>query len=271
MIRTIEKMLKDKIHLLYPSDPFSKNTVDENYADEYAAACERGISCALFSFEDFEAGIFRTRPALTSDAKIVYRGWMMQPETYQQLETAVQSSGALLITNAAQYRQCHYLPEWYAICAQWTPETIFAMRNDDFTALVRDKEWKAYFVKDFVKSLTTKRGSVANVPSEIDEIVCLIEQYRGSIEGGICIRQFEDLLPETEERYFVFQGTAYARDGIVPAMVQDIAEAIESPFFSVDVVTAQSGELRLIELGDGQVSDIKKWKPWEFVRIFVSE
>jgi len=79
------------------------------------------------------------------------------------------------------------------------------------------------------------------------------------VEGGVCIRKFEELLPETEERYFVLQGKAFARCGDVPALVNEIAGRISSPFFSVDTVFAASGELRLIELGDGQVSDRKQW------------
>ncbi|WP_334313903.1 ATP-grasp domain-containing protein, partial [Pseudomonas aeruginosa] len=35
-------------------------------------------------------------------------------------------------------------------------------------------------------------------------------------------------------------------------------------FFSVDVVESTSGELRLMELGDGQVSDRKQWPAARF-------
>ncbi len=96
-------------------------------------------------------------------------------------------------------------------------------------------------------------------------MVDLIERYRGQLEGGVCIRELEDLLPETEERYFVFRGKAFARDGVVPELVKDIARRIESPFFSVDIVLTREGTPRLIELGDGQVSDRKKWPASTFI------
>jgi hypothetical protein len=95
-------------------------------------------------------------------------------------------------------------------------------------------------------------------------VVALIEQYRGAVEGGVCIRRFEKLAVETEERYFVFNGRAYGREENVPPLVQDVAKRIKSSFFSVDVVASESGELRLIELGDGQVSDRKKWPADKF-------
>jgi hypothetical protein len=87
-------------------------------------------------------------------------------------------------------------------------------------------------------------------------------------EGGVCVRRFESLLPNTEERYFVFKGTAYGRDGLVPDLVDKIAAAIDSPFFSVDTVLSADGDLRLIELGDGQVSDRKLWSAETFAKMF---
>jgi hypothetical protein len=85
------------------------------------------------------------------------------------------------------------------------------------------------------------------------------------VEGGVCVRELEDLLPETEERYFVLRGKAHARDGVVPSIVQDVATRIQSPFFSVDIVLNNDGIPRLIELGDGQVSDRKKWSVEAFI------
>lgn len=252
------------MHLLFPSDPFNKSAVDENYAEESTALAALGFTYSLFSFEDFEAGEFKTRPALPVGEEIIYRGWMMTPEAYARLCEAVASKGGVLKTSSAQYRCCHYLPVWYELCADVTPETVVTQRDADFVAAVAGKHWPAYFVKDYVKSLTTQRGSVAATPEDIAEVVSLIEQYRGAVEGGVCIRKFENLTPETEERYFVLNGKACGRDGTVPALVEEIAQRIKSPFFSVDIVSSDAGHLRLIELGDGQVSDRKKWTAEQF-------
>ena len=259
------------MHLLYPSDPFNKTAVDEAYAEEFAAVNALGLPSSLFSLEDFESDKFRVRPAFPAGVDVVYRGWMMTSEVYARIVDAVAASGAQLKTNASEYRRCHYLPEWYPFCVTWTPETIVADKNADFVKLVRGRQWPAYFVKDYVKSLTTQRGSVAESPEEIADVVALIEQYRGSVEGGVCIRKFEELLPETEERYFVLNRTAFSRNGSVPTLVHEVAERISSPFFSVDTVMAISGELRLMELGDGQVSDRKKWNPEQFAAILQSK
>lgn len=260
-----------RVHLLYPCDPFNKSAVDDAYAEEFAAVVAVGLPCSLFSFEDFESGTLRARPSLPVGVDVVYRGWMMTPEVYARLVDGVAASGARMKTKASEYRRCHYLPEWYSLCEAWTPETVVADKNADFVKLLHGKNWPAYFVKDYVKSLTTQRGSVSESPEGIADLVALIEQYRGSVEGGVCIRKFEQLHPETEERYFVLDQKAFSRDGNVPSLVAEVAERISSPFFSVDTVIDTDGRMRLIELGDGQVSDRKKWSPDQFAVMLQSQ
>lgn len=257
------------MRLLYPCDAFDSKQPDDIYQAEYAAAKAAGIACSLFSMEDFECGDFRPRPPFAEGEQVVYRGWMLSPDNYAFLHAAIYKKGTTPLTSVEQYRYCHYLPEWYAACEDFTPKTIFTTKDANFKALLEDLDWQAYFIKDYVKSLTTNRGSVAHNIDEIAGVIQQIEKYKGNIEGGICIRQYEHLLPETEERYFVVKGNAFARDGIVPELVQQIATRIDSPFFSVDIVQAANGDLRLIELGDGQVSDIKKWPVEAFVHMFV--
>lgn len=247
------------MQLLFPSDPLNTSVADEAYAEELEAARALGLVCSLFSYEAFEAGEFKPRPALSGGEPVLYRGWMLTPLRYGELHAAVGATGCAARISPSQYRLCHYLPEWYPLCTDVTPETIILPRDADFVSALAGRDWPGYFVKDFVKSLTTQRGSVASTPQEVAEVVSLIEKFRGSVEGGVCIRRFERLLPGSEERYFVLDGRAHAREGEVPPLAHEIARRIDSPFFSVDLVASESGALRLIELGDGQVSDRKKW------------
>lgn len=256
------------MRLLYPCSPLEKKKPDEIFEEEFLAAQKAELPCALYSAEDFECGEFKPRPALTEGEEMLYRGWMLTPDSYARLYSAVADKGGRMITTPEQYRQCHYLPEWYSLCVDITPKTIFLERDADFSLVLNELGWRAYFVKDYVKSLTTSRGSVAENTEEVKEIVGLIEKYRGQVEGGVCVREFEELRPDTEERFFVFQGRAYARDKNVPAIVAEIAQRIDSPFFSVDIISGVNGTPRLIELGDGQVSDRKKWTPGRFMEIF---
>lgn len=254
------------MHILFPSDPFNKKVADESYVIEYEALRSAGFKCALFSPLDFDQGALKPWPSLTAGDRVLYRGWMLMPEEYERLHTAISINDSVPLTTPDQYRACHYLPEWYSLFRGYTPETIIAPKDADFTSILAQHVWPAYFVKDYVKSLTTKRGSIASSAVEVNEIVSLIEQFRGEVEGGVCIRKYEDFLPETEERYFVLNGRAYGRGSDVPELVHEIARHALSPFFTVDVAMRADGILRLIELGDGQVSSLKKWP----IEIFVS-
>jgi hypothetical protein len=256
------------MRLLYPCDPFNEKRPDENYLEEYEAARAVGLECFLFSAENFAQGDFKPRPKFEHMEDVLYRGWMLTANDYARLHAAIARLGSQLLTSPEQYTRCHYLPEWYALCEPFTPKTIFLNETSNFTSELAAYPWQKYFVKDYVKSLTTARGSVASSVSEIPEIVALIKKFRGQIEGGICIREFEHLLPETEERYFVFRGTAFARDGVIPQLATQISGLIDSPFYSIDLVQSVTGTSRLIELGDGQVSDVKRWPVTEFVKMF---
>lgn len=251
--------------ILFPSEPFNKKAADESYAVEYEALSNAGLTCALFSPLDFDQGMFKPWPSLIPGNRVLYRGWMLKPEEYRRLHAAISTNDSVPLTNPDQYRTCHYLPGWYSLFHDYTPETIVASRDADFVSILKEHVWPAYFVKDYVKSLTTKRGSIALSANEVSEIVNLIEQFRGEVEGGVCIRKYEEFLQDTEERYFVLNGKAYGRNGDVPDLVRQIAGHVLSPFFSVDVAMRADGVLRLIELGDGQVSSLKKWSIENFV------
>jgi hypothetical protein len=120
-----------------------------------------------------------------------------------------------------------------------------------------------------VKSLKTSLGSVVRTPGGINAVVSEMREFRGEIEGGIVVRRVEDLVAETERRYFVLGGVAHAADGgALPELVRTIAARIASPFFSVDMVVRGDGKLRLVEVGDGQVSDLVGWAADAFVDIW---
>jgi hypothetical protein len=257
-----------RLQFLYPTDPFASREPDEAYAEEYAAARAASLPVALYSHEDLVSEQPALRSALLPDVPVVLRGWMLPVESYAALAQQLAGKNAPVLTSVWNYRTCHHLPGWYAELKAHTPDTVFADENTDFAAAVAHKAWEGYFVKDYVKSLSTGRGSTCTSPTEIGSIVRDIRHYRGYIEGGVAIRELEAFQPDTEERYFVFQGKAFSRDGQVPALVETIAQRIDSPFFSVDTVMRADLELRVVELGDGQVSDRKRWPVEMFLSMF---
>lgn len=111
-----------------------------------------------------------------------------------------------------------------------------------------------YKVRYSRRRLSLSIGAIVTVVAEM-------EKFRGGIEGGICIRRVEDFIPATEKRDFVIGGKPFAAsvDEEIPEIVKECAKRISSNFFSVDVVVRRDGCQRIVEVGDGQVSDLVGW------------
>lgn len=255
------------MYFLYPSDPLRTKRPDEFYAAEFAAVRDAGFGASVFSLEEFHVGSFLASPALPA-ADIIYRGWMLAQPDYEALVAAIFRSGAQPFTDAKTYLSTHHLPNWYPAIADFTPETRIFPPNADLTAELHSLGWPSYFIKDYVKSLKTSIGSLISSPEQAATVAAEMRRFRGTIEGGFCVRRVESFLPETEQRYFVLNSIPHAAFGPVPSIVSDCARRIHSRFFSVDVVQRADGVLRVVEVGDGQVSDIVGWTPEQFVSMF---
>jgi hypothetical protein len=258
------------MRLLFPSDPFQSKNPDENYLEETVAARSIGIEYSLFSFEEFQSGTFRPRPRFESGQRVVYRGWMMRAAEYRRLWEDVAACGAGLETTPECYELCHYLPKWLPLLVDFTPETMVFAEFDEVSACLRNLGWDSCFLKDYVKSLSTDGGSLVSDLAEVPAVIAKMKKYRGEIEGGICARRVEAFVSGSEERYFVIHGKPQCRDGTIPSVVNIAAQRIESPFFTVDTIRRADGELRIVELGDGQVSDRKQWSAEQLVGALAS-
>jgi ATP-grasp domain, R2K clade family 3 len=264
ILTSLANIMQSVIQFLYPSSPLNSKHPDETYADEFQVMRSQ-FPTTLFSLESFLAGQFRTSlQALPT----LYRGWMLTPSDYQHLYDAVTKAGATMLTSPNDYEYCHYLPRWYEALKDVTPETLFFAEGDDSENELKKRGWTSCFIKDYVKSLSTNGGSIVTDLATIPNVIAKMKKYRGQIEGGSCVRRLEPFLPETERRYFVFQGRAFSSDGEIPDVVQKVVERISKTFFSVDVIQRSDGVLRIVELGDGQVSDLKHWTPETFIKIF---
>ena len=243
-------------HLLYPSSPLRSHEPDEQFAAEVEAVRDVGFGLSLFSLENFQAGTFRASPALPNDVEILYRGWMLSATEYAELVSAVSRAGARLAVDLASYLSSHYLPGWYTALANLTPETQVYAPDCDLQSELQVLGWGEFFIKDYVKSLKTSVGSRISSPEQATAVVADMHRFRGAVEGGFCVRRVESFVPDTERRYFVLKGVPYAAEGEPPPIVHECAKRLRSRFFSVDVVQRADGQLRIVEVGDGQVSDL---------------
>jgi ATP-grasp domain, R2K clade family 3 len=254
-------------HFLFSASARRPDRPDELFADQWDAFVAAGFGVSAIP----DAALTGAKPlqGVPSGATVVYRGWMLNAAEYAALSLAVEACGATMFTSPQQYLLAHHLPNWYPPLADLTPETRVYSADADLAAELRSLGWVAYFIKDYVKSLKTGRGSVVRNPEDAPAVVVELREYRGAIEGGVCVRRFEPFVPGTEVRYFVRQGTVFAPDGRpVPDLVRECAGRIAAPFFSVDVAERTDGVLRIVEIGDGQVSDVVGWSAAAFAQVW---
>lgn len=258
------------MHFVYPRDLVEPRLPDELFRQEAVAVAAGGHVVSLIETSDLAAGPARITPPVTAEAQTVYRGWMLAPTEYENFVRSVNAQGGTVFTSAEQYLATHYLPNWYDRLAPFTPETRVLAPDADFVQELSDLDWPRFFVKDFVKSLKTSTGSVVERPDQIPLLIAEMKHFRGEIEGGICVRRFEEFQPNTERRFFVRNQTPQGADALapLPEVVRLCANRLDSPFFSVDVAVRSDGVERIVEVGDGQVSDLVGWSIERFVKIW---
>ena len=151
-----------KPHFLFPASPLNSRMIDEAFQDQAIVLKSAGFGTSVFDIDNNKIIGAQPEPG----AVFVYRGWMMTPEEYSFFygwllgrQTGNQTG---LITNPEQYLAAHYLPNWYPLVEALTPETlIFPGRDMVAWKTTVAEGWDKIHVKDYVKSLSTGRGSIA--------------------------------------------------------------------------------------------------------------
>lgn len=266
--------------LLYPCEPFELTKVDAAFAEEYELFMLAGYDVRLMNFEDI---LFRkplkVYPKIEegSFVPVLYRGWMLNAGQYARYCRQLRMLGGSPVVGSTAYSETHWLPGWYDKLQEVTASSTFIFRSEyrtfeDLKLWLDELDWsEPKFIKDFVKSNTDKSGSVAYCANEAMAILCELETHRGSLEGGVSLRDFKHFASGSEKRFFVINGIPYSPNNKeVPEVVTLAAQRIESPFFSVDVATRIDGVVEIVELGDGQVSDIKEWPLLNFATIITN-
>lgn len=251
--------------LLYPCEYGSSRNVDPMYQEEAKTLQQLGFNTYLIDTDTLKF----PKSVSFVDSTILYRGWMLDKASYQTLENMVSHENGNLFISTDTYLLAHYLPNWYAFIGDLTAQTMIYESIEQASDALEKLAWDKYFIKDFVKSLNTSVGSVVENKVQLETLLSEMNKYRGNIEGGICIRKYENYLPETEERYFIVNKKAYSRheDATIPDILRKVASKISHPFYSVDIIKDISGKDRVVEIGDGQVSDLKDWSLNRFTSI----
>ena len=256
-----------------PTFVFSADELDPGRVDEPFRAHAAALRDAGFRIWLFDGRKLITRGDPLEGAIVIFRGWMMKPNEYEDFALLVKSAGAEVFIPAHEYRASHYIDGWINEISDLTPETVLAPPDADVAQIFQTLTWGRFFLKDFVKSLKTSRGSIAESLDEAIEVVEQMKKFRGEIEGGFAIRRVEQFDTASERRYFILNGRAWGPDenAPIPEIVDEVAKRLSGRrFVSVDVIQRNDGVLRVVEVGDGQVSDLVGWQPDRFATMFRS-
>jgi hypothetical protein len=235
------------MRIVYPSLPYEPQTIDPMWEPEFRSARNSGMEVALF---DVETG--RLFPRQSSTDSAFYRGWILSETEYAALEQLTP-----LRVNKAQYLSSHQATGWYQQIAEYTFASVFqsAATSLDFTGGQR------YFVKGLVKSF----GADSVVASEV-QYMHLLEKHQVASDEILFVRNFVELKPESERRFFVVAGVAYgAKQTELPAELQPVLTLLAPRlFYSLDVVQQSTGWYCVVKVGDGQVLDLKECDVTDF-------
>ncbi|MFI6817835.1 ATP-grasp domain-containing protein [Nonomuraea sp. NPDC050328] len=262
--------------VLVPVDVLNPRRVDEHFAAEANAARDAGLDVALIDHDllvqngDASRAVARVR----SGGVALYRGWMMQSHQYAAFGAALAERGVILRTDAAQFRRAHELPGWYDALSDVTPFSVWTAGDERtaFQAACAQLGAGPAVLRDYVKSMKHYWNEAAFIPDvgDVDAAwatACRLRQLReDDFVGGFVLRRFEQFV-SAEARTWWVDGECRligphpdTPDDFPPGDLDvtrfaPLIAGLGLPFVTVDLALRADGVWRVIEIGDGQVSD----------------
>jgi hypothetical protein len=238
---------------------------------------------------DDAARVVRRVPEQAEPVTAVYRGWMVTPSQYRVLYEALAVQNIRLINDPDQYRHCHFLPECYPIIERLTPRSLWLTGDlgiDRIMGVLTPFGDRPVIVKDFVKSRKHEWNEACFIQSASNRDVVarvvrrFLELQDDDLNEGLVFREFVDFqpvgvhpksgMPLTEE-YRIFwlddqpvfcspywEGGEYSKTYPPLELFAEVATAVRSRFFTMDVARRVDGGWMIVELGDGQVSGLPR-------------
>ncbi|MEV4482668.1 ATP-grasp domain-containing protein [Micromonospora coxensis] len=262
--------------LIVPADPLRPRRPDPHFAPEAVAAREAGHAVGVVDHDALAAGgdAARAVAALPPAEDAVYRGWMLSAAGYARFAQAAHARGVVLRTDPQQYRRAHELPGWYADAAALTPESRWTVGDDraDFDRARAALGGGPAVLRDWTKSAKHHWHEACLVPDLADgetawRVASRLRELRDDdFTGGFVLRRFERFVSAEVRTWWVdgrcvltgphpdtpdeSPGEPVDIGPLAPVLVR-----LGLPFVSADLARREDGVWRLVEIGDGQVSD----------------
>ncbi|WP_371497142.1 ATP-grasp domain-containing protein [Kitasatospora sp. NBC_00374] len=273
--------------ILFPADPLAPRRPDPHYVQEARQVRELGGESVLVDHDALLAGDAERAVGRVpvGQGPLWYRGWMMPVAAYTALGEALAARGCSLLTTPAGYADAHQLPGWYEVFDGVTPESTWIPGGaPDGSALAAAAELLGgsgpAVVKDYVKSRKHEWAEACFVPDLADpaglaRVVARFVELQGEyLAGGVVLRRYEEFVRDEAGR--TVEARVWWMDGepvlvgphpdvpeLDPApdlsQVQPLVRRLGCRFITTDLaLRADGGGWRVVEVGDGQVSELPK-------------
>jgi len=206
---------------------------------------------------------------------------MVPTARYADLATALADRGTTLLTSPDRYTRAHELPGWYPTFAAVTPHSVWypldpgqVPTTAELAGIIAPLGGGRAVIKDYVKSRKHEWHDACYIPDlrdlpAVHRVVGRMVQLHGEwLSGGLVVRAFEDFAtgPDAgEARVWWLDGqpvltgphpdTPHLRPAPDLAGVQPAVAGLGCRFVTTDLARRVDGRWRVVEVGDGQVSD----------------
>ncbi|MFE9203458.1 ATP-grasp domain-containing protein [Micromonospora sp. NPDC007230] len=249
---------------------------DPHFAAEADAARAAGVDVAVVDHDALARldGTERAVARVTSGGEAVYRGWMLTSAQYAAFAEALALRGVVLRTGPQQYRRAHELPGWYPCLQAVTPASTWTEGDDRaaFDEACSGLGAGPAVLRDHTKSMKHHWNEAMFIPDVDDRAAAwaVADRFRQLREddfaGGFVLRRFEHFTG-AEVRTWWINGACrligphpdtpndYPPSDIDVTDLAPRVAALRLPFVTVDLALRADGVWRVVEVGDGQVSD----------------
>lgn len=266
--------------ILMCADPLHPKRVDQHFAREAEAVRALGGSFALVDHDALRRGdaAAAVREVPRDLGTVWYRGWTTTTGQYAALFAALGDRGVAMAVPPDGYQKAHELPGWYDTFAGVTPASVWLPLSpgsppdaERLAQLVRPLNKGPVVVRDYVTARRREWDDACFVPDVTDTgrlhaVVSRFVELQGDLlAGGVVVREYETY-EDGEARVWWVDGEPVLA-GPHPATpdrrphpcTEPTAPCVRSlgcRFITTDLARRADGSWRVVEIGDGQVSDL---------------
>ncbi|CAK9024306.1 unnamed protein product [Durusdinium trenchii] len=264
---------------LMPEDPEFDEEAQATHSSGWA------VQRLRFAHEAQLSPGFDAPPAPT---RAVFRGFMLSRQRRAFLHESLMAQGLELVVSPSQYSNAHFFPSTYdalralAPRATWQPVDLSSEPRAELfqEAVAVVQSWNCRYVvlKDYVKSAKAQGSRFLQVPVDEDlaEVAMDFVRARGErFNEGVVFKEYVELMryagragyTTNEWRLWFmcqqlvkvaansFQEEADEPPKEVLEQVTEMAQSIDSPYFTIDLAETSTG-WTILEAGDGSVSGL---------------